>query len=108
MKLTLMILIISAVSFANGQTSKAMDVPAERNHVSHYKIDYELSNYNFIDGDSTLLNSINFDKIEAYRTELTDVEINYPSINETIILYSKRKVHLIKSNISTPTTTHSN
>lgn len=93
----LTISIFSVVNLANGQTSKMMVAPIEINHASHYKVDYELKNYTFINGDSTLLNAINFDEIEAYRTELTDVEINYPSINEVIIIYSDRKILAIKN-----------
>lgn len=52
-----------------------------------YEYDYKLKDYNFIDGDSTILDLINIDLYEPQRHLTENVEIFLPVINQTLILF---------------------
>lgn len=52
-----------------------------------YKIDFELKNYVFIDGDSSILNQLKISDYESFRLLDENKEIFIPTINQTLILY---------------------
>lgn len=59
---------------------------------SLYKTEFELKHYAFSNGDSTILNAINFELLPSQREQSVDVEVYDPTINQTIILYSFDKI----------------
>lgn len=59
---------------------------------SLYNIEFELKHYAFSNGDSTILNAINFELLPLQREQSIDVEVYDPTINQTIILYSFDKI----------------
>lgn len=68
---------------------QATPVPSNQ---SLYKTEFELKHYAFSNGDSTILNAINFEFISSQREQSADVEVYDPSIDQTIILYSFDKI----------------
>jgi hypothetical protein len=69
-----------------------------------YKDDYELKNFIFIDGDSSILNSIDLTQYESFRQKNQDVEIELNSLQTTLILFSAAS--LGRKETLTPTLNH--
>lgn len=67
--------------------------PETPTNQERYGIDYQLKDYPFIDGDSTILNLIDLSYLEEFRTEDQDVEIIDPYTGLTVILYFEKKTH---------------
>ena len=59
---------------------------------SLYKTEFELKEYSFTNGDSTLLDAINFEMLSSLRQQSVDVEVYDQAIDQTIILYSFDKI----------------
>ena len=60
-------------------------------NIERYGLDYELINYTFVNGDSTILNSIYLDRALQLRLEFLDRELNDINNNLTILLYSEKR-----------------
>ncbi len=79
-------LLWSSVSF--GQTERKMTPIHIPTNIERYQDDYELKNYNFVDGDSSILNSIDLDDFESMRQMDHDVEVEIEELQVVLILYS--------------------
>ncbi len=96
---TLAAMLITFLGFSQTQR-QAIPLPIKNNQ-ERYKIEYELKDYVFINGDSTILNSINIEAIEYQRVQSTDIEIFNSDINQIIVLYSYDKMVLIHNRNNT-------
>lgn len=79
-------LLWSSVSF--GQTERKMTPIHIPTNIERYQDDYELKNYHFVDGDSSILNSIDLDDFESMRQMDHDVEVEIEELQVVLILYS--------------------
>lgn len=94
MKYTLPVLVTFLSFCAQAQVAKVNDkrnLSADRklSNIERYQLDYELKDFVFVDGDSTILNAINLDAIEQVRLQGDDIEVFDYENDVTIILYSK-------------------
>ncbi len=64
---------------------------------NHHKIDYELKEFDFPNGDSTILTHIDLISLEQFRRLNHDIEFFIPEINQTVILYSTNKSFALKT-----------
>jgi hypothetical protein len=96
---TLAAMLITFIGYSQTQ-KQAIPISIKTNQ-QRYKVDYELKDYVFINGDSSLLNSINIDAIEYQRAQSSDIEIFNSDINQIIVLYSKDKMVLIHNRNNT-------
>ena len=96
---TLSAMLITFAGYSQAQR-QAIPLPIKTNQ-QRYKIEYELKDYVFINGDSTILNSINIEAIEYQRVQSTDIEIFNSDINQIIVLYSYDKIVLIHNRNNT-------
>jgi hypothetical protein len=71
-----------------GQTERKMTPVRIPTNIQRYQDDYELKNYDFEDGDSSVLNSIDLKQYESFRQLNENVEIVLDFIHTTLILYS--------------------
>ena len=93
------------ITFAGYSQTQRQAIPLPtKNNQERYKIEYELKDYVFINGDSTILNSINIEAIEYQRVQSTDIEIFNSDINQIIVLYSLDKLVVNKERFNS---THS-
>jgi hypothetical protein len=83
-------LLWSSVSL--GQTERKMTPVRIPTNIQRYQDDYELKNYDFEDGDSSVLNSIDLKQYESFRQLNEHVEIELNFIHTTLILYSVESV----------------
>jgi hypothetical protein len=83
-------LLWSSLSF--GQTERKMTPVHSPSNIERYQDDYELKNYTFVDGDSSILNSIQLDEYESLRQMDQNIEIDLTDLNQTLILYSVNSV----------------
>ena len=100
MKYTITILILMSFSLVYSQDAslgKAAYTPTEINPISIYKKTYELKNYVFTNGDSTILESLNIDDWANLREEFNDIEHYNTTLNKIIIVYSHRKIIALKN-----------
>lgn len=88
-------LLWSSVSF--GQTERKMTPIHIPTNIERYQVDYELKDFTFVDGDSSILTLINLDQLEEQRLRNLDTEIYIPAIEKTIILFSIDKATLRKN-----------
>ncbi len=76
---------------AQESTSRIV-IPVEYpTNIERYGIDYELKDYSFQNGDSTILNTINLDHYDHLRNPNHYVEVLDPSTGLTIILYHEKR-----------------
>jgi len=63
-------------------------------NIQRYQDDYELKNYTFVDGDSSILNSIQLDEYESLRQMDQNIEIDIAlnGIPQKLIIYAIRNV----------------
>jgi hypothetical protein len=79
-------LLWSSVSF--GQTERKMTPIHIPTNIERYQLDYELKDYTFVNGDSSILTLINLEQYEHLRLQNQDVEISDDSTEKIIILFS--------------------
>ena len=79
-------LLWSSVSF--GQTERKMTPIHIPTNIERYQVDYELKDYTFVNGDSSILTLINLEQYEHLRLQNQDVEISDDSTEKIIILFS--------------------
>lgn len=72
----------------NDRTVKEIDPP---NNIERYGIDYELKDYVFNLGDSSILNTIDLNALEQFRNSDSDIEVTDPSTGLTVILFWKKR-----------------
>ncbi len=89
-------LLITGFSFSQ-QTSKKMMPVTPLSGIERYKIDYELVNYTFVDGDSSVLNLIDLEHFDVVRKENQDIEITDSVTGLKVLIYSKVKAREKKS-----------
>lgn len=56
-----------------------------------YKVDYEIADYIFINGDSTVLDLLNLDSLENMRSQANDIEVIDTATGLTVILYFEKR-----------------
>ncbi len=85
-------LLWSSISF--GQTERKMTPVHSPTNIERYQDDYELKNYTFVDGDSSILNSIQLDEYESLRQMDQNIEIDIVinDIPQKLIIYAIRNV----------------
>ncbi len=93
--------LLSFQSFSQDQSSRIMtNTPFQNNieptNIERYKVDYELKDYNFINGDSTILMQLNLKEIESFRniSGNENIEIKDPNTGLIIILYPNKNINL--------------
>lgn len=81
-------------SFAFGQTERKMTPVHSPTNIERYQDDYELKNYTFVDGDSSILNSIQLDEYESLRQMDQNIEIDIVinDIPQKLIIYAIRNI----------------
>tara|TARA_R110002072_G_scaffold302402_1_gene485081 strand:+ start:4104 stop:4430 length:327 start_codon:yes stop_codon:yes gene_type:complete len=88
---TLLIFAFTNSSIAqNTQSKKAIPIPVQSN-TERYGIDYELKDYVFINGDSSILNLLNLEPLEPLRSETQNTEVIDTLNGVTIILFYEKK-----------------
>ena len=90
---TLAAMLITFLGFS--QTQRQAIPLSTKSNQERYKIEFELKDYVFVNGDSTILNSINIDAYNHQRMQSSNVEIFNSDINQIIVLYSYDKMVLI-------------
>ncbi|MBL1279175.1 MAG: hypothetical protein COA33_002840 [Fluviicola sp.] len=72
----------------------AIPVPPPSN-IERYGVDYELKDYVFVNGDSSILNLLDIEYIEYLRSETQNIEVIDATSGVTIILFfEKKKVNI--------------
>lgn len=97
MKITLAILVISLSSTSFSQlelnsTSKSYVTVNAPNNVERYGRDYILTNFNFVNGDSTVLYKLDLDVLEQYRLEHENVEVIEGNTLMSVTLFAKEAI----------------
>ena len=90
--MTLWVVTMSFVGLSQNYIPTQRRVTPKPTNQDLYGIQYELKHYAFGNGDSTVLNSINFESLPAQRQQSVDVEVYDPTIDQIIILYSFDKM----------------
>ena len=90
--LTLWLILVSSFGFSQSYFTPQRQVIRKPTNRELYKLEYELKHYAFGNGDSTILDGINFELLPVQREQSVDVEVYDPSIGQTIILYSFDKI----------------
>jgi hypothetical protein len=75
-------------------------------NIERYKLDYELINYVFINGDSTILNALNIDGMLLSRKTNVDVELTNLEYGVRILIYSESRSKLERNVKRTKPSTH--
>ncbi len=60
-------------------------------NIERYKVDYEVVNYTFIDGDSTILEQIDLNFLEQFRRPDYDSRVEDPVTGLHVLLYGSMK-----------------
>lgn len=82
--------------FGQSSTSRiATPIPPQSN-IERYGIDYEVKNYVFQNGDSTILNSIDLNYLEQFRLENSDAEVVDQTTGLVILLYYESRKKPLK------------
>lgn len=79
--------VVLSSTFSYSQTGKYQQEIHIMSMKERYDYDYKLKNYEFIDGDSSILDLINIDLYEPQRLLEENIEIYISEINQTLILY---------------------
>lgn len=61
-------------------------------NVDRYGIDYELINYTFINGDSTILSGLSLENLEYSRHDSEDVIAYDKVVHVNVLLYSRKRI----------------
>lgn len=99
-------LLWSSVSF--GQTERKMTPIHIPTNIERYQLDYELKDYTFVEGDSSILNSIDLDEYESMRQMNQNIEVQIVLNNtpQNLIIYAI--INLRKKNSTSIQTTPKN
>ena len=81
---------ILAHSQQTDPSSRFQSTPDLKSHIDRYKEDYELKDYSFENGDSTILNHLDLDNLEPLRPSSGVIEVIDPNTGLEIILYSRK------------------
>ena len=95
MRLIFISLTLLAFNFCGAQTSafESSKSTIDRNdNIARYRVDYQLKEYSFTEGDSTILNQLNLASFESLRHDVNDVEIQDEATGLIIILYSRKEM----------------
>lgn len=85
------------------KASDAQETLTTENLVQNYGLDYELANYSFPPGDSSILNQLNLPTLFQHRDESKDKEFIDLEHGVTIIMYSRQKsIEKRQESIATP------
>lgn len=98
--LTLISIGISICSFGQGnlgKTKAAVHTPSLTN-IQRYNIEYKLDDESILGSDSTILNTIDLDRLEFVRKEQEDVVFYDKDLNLDVIVFSFEKIRSKKSN----------
>lgn len=79
----------------SAQTAKMAPTASIPTNVERYGVDYELKNVTT--PDPGILVQLNLNQYESLRQQTSDVEVNDPQNNVTIVLYALEKTRLKKS-----------
>lgn len=88
---TLVFVGLSFFGFSQNSPSRYQFTVHSESNISRYDVDYALKDYIFVNGDSTILESIDLSLIENQRLNNEDVEVIDPTTGLTIILFHKPK-----------------
>ncbi len=89
--LLLLFILFSSLGFTQNISSRYAVPITPPTPMERYGIDYELKDYIFINGDSTVLNQLDLNSIEQYRSMSEDVEIIDSNTGLTIILFYEKR-----------------
>lgn len=89
----LIVLFISTFGFSQNFIQTQRQVAPKPTNQELYGLEYEIKHYAFGNGDSTILNEINFELLPIQREQSVDVEVYDASIDQIIVLYSYDKIH---------------
>lgn len=95
MRIILTILTIVGYNFCIAQNSISQTSKADENqqsNIARYRIDYQLKEYSFQNGDSTILRQLDLASYEALRQEFNDVEVQDEVTGLIIILYNRKEI----------------
>jgi hypothetical protein len=82
----------------NARSMTVLELPSQ---TERYGVDYELKDYTFVNGDSTVLEMLNLSVLEESRSEDHDVEVIDPSTGLVVILfYEKRSFSISPNNLN--------
>ena len=94
-RLSLLFISIALTSFSQlediNPTSRYRTHVEAPNNVERYGIDYELKDYTFINGDSTILSQLNLEALEEFRSEDESVEAIDSNTGLIVILYQEKR-----------------
>jgi len=80
------ILLVCSISFAHGQTEKAVQNIIQITNIDRYGVDYEL--VDVVNPDPAMLELLDLDQYEYYRHQTLDIEVYDFENSLTILLYS--------------------
>ncbi len=90
-------LLVQSYSYGQASSSRIATPQSVPTNVERYGVDYELKDYVFQNGDSTILNSINLDYLEQFRLQDSNLDVSDPNTGLIVTLFFERRK-------STPTT----
>lgn len=78
-----------------GEESKRISsTPNTSNNTERYGVDYKLVNESILQNNPAILNDINLDELEQYRSKTEDVTVIDPNTGLSLILFYKKRVKL--------------
>lgn len=92
--MTAIALLTCGFLFSQFDAEKRLYTPAET-YIDRYEIDYELLNYTFINGDSSILLLLNLESAEEFRKSTSNVIYHDTINNVDILLYMKEEKSLL-------------
>ena len=93
--LTLALLFFTLFGYSQNHLPTQKQAALQPSNQSLYQVEFELKDYVFINGDSTILNAINLGEFAEQRDDLVDQEIYHSGIDQTIVLYSLQRIRAI-------------
>lgn len=89
--LTTLFLIFNIYAFGQTHLSRIAQQPEIPSNIERYESDYKLKDYTFVNGDSSILESINLEYLEQFRSTEHNIEVIDPNTGLSVILFSERK-----------------
>ena len=100
-KISFIFVCISVLGFAQEQetpTSREVQLAVSFSNIERYNVDYKILNYSFMNGDSTILNQINLDELEAYRSPTENVHVIDPTTGLDVLLFYRKNQGILPVN----------
>lgn len=82
---------ISFLGYSQNSSSRYQFTVHTESNIDRYNVDYVIKDYVFVNGDSTILENIDFSLIENQRKNDENVEVIDPTTGLTVVLFNRPK-----------------